>query len=1007
MKRVQSEEFIHVALDAQIDTFFIFEPSTGKAIRWNRAFREIVGYSDEEIAHLPAPNSYYSPEDLERIGGFVETLLREGVGTIEADLICKDGHTVPTEYRVAVVNNAEGSPQYLVSIGRDITEQRKSTQKLKESEERLRYTLDATEDGIWDWNLETGIAYWSPRSYSMLGYEPGEFTVTYDTWIGLLHPDDVERCVAEIEKAFQGEPFDAELRCRKKDGSWLWLHGRGKCVERDEDGKPRRIIGTSSDLTLRRQTLMSLEASRSKWRAICQNVPDYVMLLRRDGTIDFINRPYPGFTREQLVGTSLLNYMEPEVRETRAQQFEQVWTTGEPVQVEAEYPLPAGEKRLFKIHIGPVWESGKIRGLIHNSVDITEQKRAEEALREAMQTSQDIVTRILHGLFIYRYEPPDRLILLSGNPAAEALTGIRVRDWIGKEFNEIWPQAKEDGITNAYLGVAKSGEMLDEENIHYQDRRLAGAFRTRVFQLPESRLAVAFENITERKKAEEEIRKFKVIFDNANFGGVISSPKGELEYINSYYADVHGYEPEELLGKPYSVLHTEKQLIEVNQIHSSLLRAGAYSTREVWHVHRDGTEFPMLMSGVVIKDQADAPAYIASTAIDFTENKKMEERLRQMEKMEAIGHLAGGIAHDFNNILAGIIGYADMCHELVPTGSRVEKHLQKILDAGDRAKSLVNQILSFSRQSAETTTPLHVRPIVKEAVNLLRASLPSTISIRCDLQMDTKPVLADPTKIHEIVMNLATNAAHAMNERGLLDIRCEEVHLTAALQGRAGKILPGFYSVISVKDTGSGIEEDLINRIFDPYFTTKEMGEGTGMGLAVVFGIVQSYGGDIVVNSKINEGSTFKVYLPNTDREAYETIAPEHSVPGGKERIMFVDDEPMLVEMGHDLLETLGYAVTSFTDPVEALQTFDASPNDFDLIITDQTMPKIPGDELCDEILSRRPDLPIILCTGYSKIMNRETALKKGVKAFIMKPLRRKEIASTIRNVLDGGSQIS
>ncbi len=311
------------------------------------------------------------------------------------------------------------------------------------------------------------------------------------------------------------------------------------------------------------------------------------------------------------------------------------------------------------------------------------------------------------------------------------------------------------------------------------------------------------------------------------------------------------------------------------------------------------------------------------------------------------------------------------------------------------------QILAFSRQSDEIKTTVYLRPIIKEAVQLLRASLPSSISIKSRLAKDTKPVLADSTKIHEIIMNLCTNASYAMKDKGILEIKYSEEHLISELEGRIGMINPGFYSVITIKDNGCGMNEEIFSQIFEPFFTTKPVGHGTGMGLAVVFGIIQSHGGNIIIESKPSVGTMFKIYLPKTDEAIIEDDNKGMIIQGGTESILFVDDEEIINDVVKDILCDLGYKVTGFTDSIKALDTFKKTPESFDLVITDQTMPVLNGLELSKELLRIRQDIPIILCTGYSKLVNEENAIKAGIKGFLMKPIRRQDLAHKIRYILD------
>ena len=387
------------------------------------------------------------------------------------------------------------------------------------------------------------------------------------------------------------------------------------------------------------------------------------------------------------------------------------------------------------------------------------------------------------------------------------------------------------------------------------------------------------------------------------------------------------------------------------------------------------------------------------------EKAKLRAQLRQAQKMEAIGTLAGGIAHDFNNILQSIFGYTEIAGLQITQGKNPTEALNNILTASQRAKGLINQILSFSRQTEQERQSVQVNLIVKEVLKLIRASLPSTIEIRGENLNHDAVVEADPIQIHQVMMNLCSNAHHAMRETGgTLNVSLATTDIAPDQAAHLGGIPPGPYLELRISDTGHGIPKEYIDRIFDPYFTSKEKGEGTGLGLAVVHGIVSSHGGAISVESAIGEGTIFHVYFPERAQDASTEERSQPVTPDtypGHETILFVDDEPALVEISQEILTTLGYQVDTTTSSLEAIERFKESPERYDLIISDLTMPKMTGEVLAREAMRIRPDIPIILFTGYSDIMSRERFVAAGIKDCLMKPLTRKDLAQSIRRVLD------
>ena len=382
-------------------------------------------------------------------------------------------------------------------------------------------------------------------------------------------------------------------------------------------------------------------------------------------------------------------------------------------------------------------------------------------------------------------------------------------------------------------------------------------------------------------------------------------------------------------------------------------------------------------------------------------SKKEEKQLRQSQKIEAIGRLAGGIAHDFNNVLYSIIGYTELTMDDMPEGSLAQKNLKEVFKGAMRAKDMVRQILVFSRKDDIQKKPVKIQPVVKDALKLLRSSIPATIEIRRSIDEDCGPVLAASTQIHQVVMNLATNAYQAMQEKGgFLELTLMEEEIGS--DDSNPDLHPGRYLKLTVSDTGHGMNSVVLKKIFDPYFSTKGPGEGTGMGLAVVHGIVKSHGGNITVYSKVGEGTTFHVYLPLIETRPDEPKpVPAGLTPPGTEHILFVDDEEPIVLMIQKILERLGYQVTSRTSSAEALEVFKAKPDEYDLVITDMTMPNMTGLELAPRLGDIRSDIPIIMCTGFNETIDEDKAKNMGILAYIMKPVLIDEIAKTIRKVLD------
>ncbi|MBN1255623.1 MAG: PAS domain S-box protein [Deltaproteobacteria bacterium] len=515
------------------------------------------------------------------------------------------------------------------------------------------------------------------------------------------------------------------------------------------------------------------------------------------------------------------------------------------------------------------------------------------------------------------------------------------------------------------------------------------------------RSVVSMLDITERKTAEERLTLLATAIEQAAEGIAIADKEGMIQYINPSYERISGYDRGEVVGRDHIILKRAGEKTSPGDMADTLVRGEVWTGR-MTNKRKNGTSYNVEVSISPIRDKTGTIRNYVTIERDVTHEADLEMQLRQAQKMEAIGTLAGGIAHDFNNILAAIMGYAEMALYDVPEGTQGRRNLEQVIKAGYRGKDLVKQIITFSRRSEQERRPMQVSPIVREALKLLRASLPSTIDIRHTITTQSGMVLADPTQIHQVLMNLCSNAAYAMREKGgILEVSLTDVDIDSDEKSSYQNLHGGAYLKLTVSDTGHGIDRAIRERIFDPFFTTKRTGEGTGMGLAVVHGIVKSYCGTVMVDSEVGRGSTFNVFFPRVDGNfplEVDTAAP---LSRGEERILFVDDEEDLVYMAQQMLERFGYRIVAKANSLEALEVFKAQPDQFALVITDQTMPHMTGADLARELLRIRPDIPIILCTGFSEVITADEAKALGVREFVMKPFTPHEITEIIRRTLD------
>lgn len=507
---------------------------------------------------------------------------------------------------------------------------------------------------------------------------------------------------------------------------------------------------------------------------------------------------------------------------------------------------------------------------------------------------------------------------------------------------------------------------------------------------------------TNKKLKESEQRYANLFLENHSIMMLMDPDTADIVDANPAACTFYGYDKKkfttmnmkQILPEPGEALSDDAVSTPLKQQHHFISRhrmaTGDIKDVEIY-------SGPMIISG---KNLLALVIHDISERVEAEKEKaRLADQLRQAHKMEAIGTLAGGIAHDFNNILAAIIGYAELALEVVPDTSHAKKDIGEVIKAGIRARNLIKHIMAFSRKSGQEKFPLHIFVVVKEALGLIRPSTPSSIDIKQNLDPNCGNIIGEPTQIHQVVMNLCTNAVQAMDERGgILEIGLASTRLSEDDIAHEPGLETGEYVKISVRDTGPGIDENIINHIFEPYFTTKEVGKGSGMGLAVTHGIIKDHGGMVRVHSD-PAGSRFDVFFPKTDAKESVTFRPSGPIRIGSEHVLVVDDEEPIAQMTKNRLEGLGYQVTAMSDSRQALDFFTRHPDSVDLVITDQTMPHLTGDALSAKLINIRKDIPIIMCTGYSSKVDKRKAKASGIKAFALKPLDIRELSDLITEV--------
>jgi PAS domain S-box-containing protein len=764
---------------------------------------------------------------------------------------------------------------------------------------------------------------------------------------------------------------------------------------------------------------LELSRARDRYQELFDSAPIGYLVLDHSFMIRETNLKAAsllGIPGKDLIGNSLSKFMEREEADAYTHHLIEVREKGIQQSCERVFRRPDGS--LFHGHLetSPYEDSLFGNGWRIALEDITYRKKAEEALRKSEEKFAKTFRSNPSCVGLSRLR--DGLII-EANEAMLNLLGYKKDEFIGHAITKlgVWNDLKDrERIVQT---LEAEGRSMNQE-CWFRTRKgglLLCNHSAELIQIDnEPHIIFTFFDITERKRMEEELKqseaRFRMVVESSPDAVFVRSGSGLFVYLNHAAVSLFGAaSADQLIGRqvtdripPDEHASFAERIRLINEGH-------AVPMLERTYLRIDGSPISVEVSAVPFRFEGTNGALVF--ARDITERKRAEQALReserslrQLQRMEAMGTLAGGIAHDFNNILAVMIGFTEMVMLETEELPDVQSNLEQVHKAGLRAQDLVRQILTFSRHTDQELKPVVVSHLIKEAIKMLRATIPSSIQIRHDIRPRTSAVLADPTQIHQVLMNLVTNASHAVQQisAGSIEVTLNDKTLDKKSAAIHPDLKPGHYVVLKVKDNGAGIPPGIIERIFEPFFTTKETGKGTGMGLAVVHGIAKSHGGAITVESEVGAGSTFTVYFPALEKATARSEDKTEPIARGTGRILFVDDEEALAGMGQIMLKKLGYEVDVMTSSLDALDAFRAHPHKYDLVITDFTMPGMTGMSLSEELLKIRPDIPIILCTGYSDVTTPEMVKAAGIRELLMKPVVRAQLAHTVNNVLTSHS---
>ncbi len=922
------------------------------------------------------------------------------------------------------VYNSNGEVSEILCIGNDVTKRKRAEEELERARRRLETASTAGRVALWELNLASGRLEWSEAVDKMLGHPPMAVQRTLTVWHDMIHPEDRRR----VDEALAGHldhsaPYDLEYRVRRADGTWMWWRDTG-VAQRDEQGKAFSMAGACIDVTDRRLAEEALLERQGIINAIVETSRDWIWAIDAEGVYSFSNpavQKVLGRKENEILGRANLDLLhEDDLAIVRSILPECIRDRRGWENLLLRWRHKDGTYRYLESSAVPILDAtGNLCGFRGVDRDITERKRAAEALRQAKAYAEKLINSA--NAMVIGLNASGAVQVF--NEAAERITGYCRAELEGKNWFEIIvPRERYPQVWKEFSRL-----MVGEIPGEFENPILTKEGEERIISWRNSELreenqvigTISFGiDITARRQADEALRaserRLNDIIEFLPDATLVIDPDGKVIAWNRAIETMTGVKKEDMLGKgdyEYALpfYGTRRPILVdlalrwdegMEDLYTAIQRYGDVLFGEALTPNLPPGDIHLSATASVLRNTKGEVIAAIECIRDNTERYRLEDQLRQARKMEAIGTLAGGIAHDFNNILGSVMGYTELA-QMKASDAEMERYLDQVLKASNRAKALVAQILTFSRQSSQEKKPLSVTPIFKEVLKLLRSSLPSNIQIRQDFSCPNDTVRADPTQIYQILMNLCTNAAHAMREGGgVLEVTLEPEHVSNPHIHHEYNLKQGDYTKLTVRDSGYGMEASTIEHIFEPFFTTKKEGEGTGLGLSVVYGIVKDHGGSIHVSSKPSYGTAFTILLPLIEEAAAsknDTVTP---VLGGRGHVLLVDDEVALAQLGREMLTSLGYEVTLRYSSLDALEVFRKKPQEFDLVITDMTMPNMSGASLARELLIIRRDIPIVLVTGFSELINEEDAKGIGIREFLMKPVSLMTLSQTVRKVL-------
>ena len=766
-------------------------------------------------------------------------------------------------------------------------------------------------------------------------------------------------------------------------------------------------------LEARRRTEEELRRSDERYTSIIENIEEGYFEVDLAGNFTFVNDALcriAGYPREELIGMNNRDYASPETAQDMYKIFNRTYRTGEPARIlEYEIFRKDGSPKTLQLSASLIKDpSGKSIGFRGVVRDITERKRAEEALRESEERYRSLFKNNHTVMLIVDPETAD---IVDANPAACSFYGWSHKELTSKKITDINTLTAEQVFQE--IERAKSGE---NQHFFFRHRLATGEIvDVEIFSGPiilngKQLLYSIVHDITERKKAIEALRdseeKYRTVLEANPDPVVVYDIEGKVVYFNPAFTRVFGWSLRDRLGKRMDLFVPEENWPETKMMIDRVLAGESFSGIESNRYNKEGKVIPVSISGAVLRDMDGNPVGSVINLRDISQQKNLESQLQHAQKMEAVGTLAGGIAHDFNNLLQAIQGYTELLLMRTKDGEPGFRELREVIRASKRGAELTQQLLTFSRKVESKRKPLNLNEEVEEVRQLLERTLPKMIEVEFNLDPDLRTINADSAQLKQVLMNLAVNAKDAMPEGGKLVIETQNITLDEEFCKRYAEVTPGNYVLLSMADTGHGMEKETLEHIFDPFYTTKEVGKGTGLGLAIVYGIVKNHDGYVMCYSRPGSGSSFSIYLPVSEAakehdKLEESLESKSPAMGGDETILLVDDEEFIRELGVDVLGQAGYTVLAASNGEKALEVFRREQAHIDLIILDLIMPGMGGSKCLEELLKIEPQARILIASGYSPDASTKGSLEAGAAGFINKPYDNKQLLELVRKILD------